>query len=743
MSEFINNEEMMRKSGRDYFSEVTKSEEKNYNDLKKLKNVDKLLEKDSVNSVSKASAEQYKKWIDESDDASSVKKFSKMLGGVNNYLNANKFAKFSNLSVDNTLNKNYTMPLDEKGLKNLKGRMEDAKKTTGVFDKIHEQTKKYAVWMLVLCALLPFAIPAMLAVGAVILAEYAVHEAVCQYEYNQVIKPLTVNGKNPYKSMLYSKGYKKIEELTAKKTTPEDIVKALIEERNNTKDPKRKDDLTKVIAKYLKENQMEAEKQEELQAPKETQEVKNEQPKNEKQEKSKGENGREMPEGIDEPFNQDDSTKSAQAKDGEVASEGKGGQPIEAPDEVINEKNGEDAELSRGRVLEGKTTHIDDEVKIEDSQVGGGAKQTKIDEFIGGTKGGEGVVSGVVSEVEEDNAIEENSTINEAGKVLEDAEEHAKTEVEVPSSNNNLVEEDVQLESAKPEAHASEDEPVNLEQVNDDVYIQELQPEAVEEDAGKNIIEPENIVSPHLDDNSNITEPDSSAVDEEEMLKETFANSANNLKVILENRLKAGNLKAKEDLATLDKLGKVFYEFANNGKAEIAESYLITLKYCSTVINANPKKEVVFDSSIAKDIDKIYNETFAESSKEEEKQEDKKVKVSKEKFDSMYQYICGCINAKDNGENNEASNDDINVLNSIKNSFDYCYEKEQHDLCESLYNIVYYAGMENLEVVKKQGSFFTNEMLKDLNVINNNIKLAQNAQKQERVENIEKEGRTL
>lgn len=257
---FINNNETMEKAGKEYFSNVEAEQTKNYEDLKSVDETDKVLE-NSNHIAENEGGKTYKKWTNESDGASTlIGRFGKVANGVSNYLDVSKYAKYSNMSVEGALNKNYVMPLDKKGLKSLKGRMADAKKVTGLYDKIHETTKKYGLWMLVLCAILPFAIPAMLTVGFVLFAEYAVHEAVCRYEYDKIIKPLTVNGKNPYKAMSYSKGYKELEKLTADEVSYGDLMKSLAEQSKNEKDPKAKENVNKLVQTLLKQEMDKIEK---------------------------------------------------------------------------------------------------------------------------------------------------------------------------------------------------------------------------------------------------------------------------------------------------------------------------------------------------------------------------------------------------------------------------------------------------------------------------------------------------
>ena len=160
MEDFLNNNDAMEKAGNDYFSSIEAEQTKNYEALQNVNESDRALEK-LRRFLGLSNHKIYDKIIKDGEGAgSSVNKFSGVASSVSDYLNAGNYEKYSNMTADSALNKNYVMPLDKKGLKNLKGKIADAKKITGLFDKIHEATKKYALWMIVLCALVPFAIPA-------------------------------------------------------------------------------------------------------------------------------------------------------------------------------------------------------------------------------------------------------------------------------------------------------------------------------------------------------------------------------------------------------------------------------------------------------------------------------------------------------------------------------------------------------------------------------------------------------
>lgn len=800
MGEFINNEEMMKKSGKEYFTEIFKSEQKNYNDLKNVNNVDKILEKDSVDSVSKASLDNYKKMVDESDNAGDVKRFGKTFGGINNYLNANRFAKYSNLSTENALNKNYAMPLDEKGLKKLKGRMEDSKKTTGLFDKIHEQTKKYAIWMIILCALLPFAIPAMLAVGAVILAEYAVHEAVCQYEYNKVIKPLTVNGKNPYKNMLYSKGYKKLDELTAKQYKAEDVLKALIEAKENEKDPKKKEDLAKAIAKYVADNNIELSAEQSAKIGNaETNEVKGEQNQAEAVKEETTENGKAVPENAESPFNQDEKTKEAQEREEEIASENAGGQSAEIPNETLNEDNPEivseeavepaneeeveDAERETGREQEftEPTPRTEDEVTSESSEKDNSTKRTQIENFVGKSQDSDGIISdspivseeeSVHEEVEENNAINEadtienemteqpaetNETVFNNDKVEDEIEENFTNVEDSSEENKETIEETAKIDDAKVvEPIIEEEQPRIVEQeLSDDAEDENEQVEEVEqvETEEQNVVnadnvEPENVTEQGANDTPliNIDYAKTGATMQE--LKQSFNNNAEKLKSYLEACVNEDkdNANAKKDLDTLSKLSEVFTLYADNGNATVASSYYLTLTYRIEDLNANPDIECVFDANTTKNINDIYEEVFIEMPKQEaekEKMAKDAIQAEKEKFDNLYQYSYAIMKKRDADLNNELSKDDLRVLQAMKNSYDYCFETGNYDICNPISNILYYVSMENNAMIEQQGRYFTNEMLRDLNIVNENIKMAEKLAKQKQSNKNVDEDKTL
>ncbi len=800
MGEFINNDEMMKKSGKEYFTEIFKSEEKNYNDLKNVNNVDKILEKDSVDSVSKASLDNYKKLVDESDNAGDVKRFGKTFSGINNYLNANRYSKYSNLSTENALNKNYAMPLDEKGLKKLKGRMEDAKKTTGLFDKIHEQTKKYAIWMIILCALLPFAIPAMLAVGAVILAEYAVHEAVCQYEYNKVIKPLTVNGKNPYKNMSYSKGYKKLDELTAKQYNAEDVLKALIEAKENEKDPKKKEDLAKAIAKYVKDNNMELPvKEGTKQKNAETNEVKDEQKQAEGVKEETAENGKPVSENGESPFNQDEKTKEAQEKEGEVASENAGEKSAENSNEPLNEDNPEivsqeniepaseedveDAEIETGREQEftEPTPRTEDEVSSESFENDNSTKQTQIEDFIGKSQDSDGIISdnpivseeeSIHEEAEENNIINEtdttesevaeqsaevNETIYNDGKIEDEIEENFTSVEDNSEENKGTIEETAKIDDAKVvEPIIEEEQPQIVEQeLSDDAeseneQVEEVEQVETEEQNGINAdnVEPENVAEQCANDTPLIDIDYAKTGATMQELKQSFNNNAEKLKSYLEACVNEDNdnANAKNDLDTLSKLSDVFTLYADNGNATVASSYYLTLTYSLEDLNANPDIECVFDANTTKNINDIYEEVFVEIPKreaEKEKMTKDAMQAEKEKFDNLYQYSYAIMKKRDADLNNELTKDDLRILQAMKNSYDYCFETGNYGICTPLSNILYYVSMENNAMVEQQGRYFTNEMLRDINIVNENIKTAENTGKQKQSIKNADEGKTL
>lgn len=800
MGEFINNEEMMKKSGKDYFTEIFKSEEKNYNDLKNIKNVDKILEKNSVDSVSKASLDNYKKLVDESDNAGDAKRFGKTFGGINNYLNASRFAKYSNLSTENVLNKNYAMPLDEKGLKKLKGRMEDAKKTTGLFDKVHEQTKKYAIWMLILCALLPFAIPAMLAVGAVILAEYAIHEAVCQYEYNKVIKPLTVNGKNPYKNMLYSKGYKKLDELTAEPKTIEDVIKTMTEAISKEKDPETREMMIQTLKTFLKEHNIKLSEEQSAKIENgETGEVKGEQKQAEAVKEETAENGKAVPENAESPFNQDEKTKEAQEKEEENASENAGEQSAENPNETLNEDNPEivsqesiepaseekveDAEIETGREQEftEPTPRTEDEVTSESFEKDNSTKQTQIEDFNGKSQDSDGIISDSpivdeeesnYEEAEENNAINEtdtaesemteqptetNETVFNNDKVEEEIEENFANVEDRSDENKEAIEETAKIDDAKViEPIIEEEQPQNVEQeLSEDAESENEQVEEVvqaetEEQNGINAenAEPENVAEQSANDTPLIDIDYAKTGATMQELKQSFNSNAEKLKSYLEACVNEDNdnANAKRDLDTLSKLSEVFTLYADNGNATVASSYYLTLTYRIEDINANPDIECVFDANTTKNINDIYEQVFIEMPKQEAEKEQKTkdaMQAEKEKFDNLYQYSYAIMKKRDADLNNELSKDDLRVLQAMKNSYDYCFETGNYNICTPISNILYYVSMEDNAMVEQQGRYFTNEMLRDLNIVNENIKTAEKLAKQKQSNKNIDEGKTL
>ncbi|MBQ8749779.1 MAG: hypothetical protein IJZ29_04865 [Clostridia bacterium] len=338
MSVFVDNKETMARAGKEYFEDIEKKQEQHYKDLTDTNNVDKILEKNKVE-VSKEAKAEYKRLTEESEGAGFARKAENLYGTFQDYMNARKIAKIDTLEADASLNKNYQMPLNEKELKGLKKSMESAQKATAIFDKVHEKFKKYGLWCLLLCVLVPFAIPAMIGVLAIVGGEFLLHEAMCQHEYNKVIKPLTNKGKNKYKNMHYSKGYKEIEKLTATPISNEDLMKALVEANKNEKDPKVKENLNKALAKVGAEM---AEKQKQEKESKQV-EVQQEEPQLEGEEEKR-------PEVEEEIFEEEEKNKGGNLNEGEEEKE------------ELKEENG-DAEAEEEKQKDGEVEDTPEEVE--------------------------------------------------------------------------------------------------------------------------------------------------------------------------------------------------------------------------------------------------------------------------------------------------------------------------------------------------------------------------------------------
>ncbi|MBQ8749778.1 MAG: hypothetical protein IJZ29_04860 [Clostridia bacterium] len=258
MEYLFNNDEYMRLSGLNYFNNL-----KNYQiDFSDIKGFDKLFKqvKRDMPNVSDEAKRIYKNLLSEQDGRELKNLISSLCDAIDDYRRAREIAKINTLEADASLNKNYTFAdaLDSKQKKKLKNSIKDTKAITELFDPVHKLTKKYALWCLLLCVVAPPAVVALSPVIAIVLSTYVGNESMKQMAYRNVTKQLDYNGKNKYKNMHYSNGYKKLEELTATEISGADLMKSIMDYTKN-KDKKDNKDATKkfneVMDKFVKQSQ--------------------------------------------------------------------------------------------------------------------------------------------------------------------------------------------------------------------------------------------------------------------------------------------------------------------------------------------------------------------------------------------------------------------------------------------------------------------------------------------------------
>lgn len=252
MDNIIDNVKFMNLSGEEYFK-MLNDFPFDFDDIDDFETFTKHI-KNSLPFVSNKAKRIYKNLVNEEEGRELKRYLSDLMDKASLNINARKYANLLNMDVTPALNANYTFDkcLDAKQKKKLEKDMKTMKELNGLFDNINKSFRKYALWCVLFCAVCPPAIFAMGGVISVIGLGLGGTELLRQAGYNDVVRQLECNGKNPYRNYHYAEGYKKIEKLTQKEISLEDILKAKDEKEKNPKDDKAKENFDKVVKDYLK-----------------------------------------------------------------------------------------------------------------------------------------------------------------------------------------------------------------------------------------------------------------------------------------------------------------------------------------------------------------------------------------------------------------------------------------------------------------------------------------------------------
>ncbi|MGN1227100.1 MAG: hypothetical protein ACI4TX_00490 [Christensenellales bacterium] len=252
MEMYFNNDDLMNLHNKNYFNYL--NDILDFRDIKGFDKLVKQVNRDLPN-VSNKTKRIYKNLLSEQEGKTLKHYVDEIADYVNNYKEAREFSKLTTIEADASLNKNYTFAdaLSDKQKKALKNSINDTKQITELFDGVNKICKKYALYCALICILVPGSIVALAGVMAVLGGEVIANETMKQKAYIDVTKQLDYNGKNKYKHMHYSNGYKKLSELTESTIDGADLMKA-IQEYNKNKDNKEvAKNYNKTLEKFVKQ----------------------------------------------------------------------------------------------------------------------------------------------------------------------------------------------------------------------------------------------------------------------------------------------------------------------------------------------------------------------------------------------------------------------------------------------------------------------------------------------------------
>lgn len=252
MSDFIDNDNFMKLTGKDYFGNLNFTPF-DFNNIYNHNNFIKMLSDRKRLIASKKALKIYKNLLGEEGGRELKMYFNELADMVSKEMNARKYAKYKAMEDSVPVNADYTFDkcLSDKQKKKLEKDMKQMKELTGLFENLNKSFRKYALYCALFCIVCPPAIFAMGGVLATLGVGLGGTEALKQAGYLDVVKQLECNGKNPYKNYTYANGYKKIEKLTEKEITIEDIIKAKDEKDKNSKNNKAKENYEKTVKSYV------------------------------------------------------------------------------------------------------------------------------------------------------------------------------------------------------------------------------------------------------------------------------------------------------------------------------------------------------------------------------------------------------------------------------------------------------------------------------------------------------------